>query len=305
MKTMKPMVALVLVLFMVSISSHAARRIRVVASTLDMADFAKQIGGDLVEVYSITQGKTDLHFYEPRPTQVMKLHKADLLIVGGLDIDVWIQSLIDASRNPKIQFGSPGYVDPSHGVLALDVPQGRIDGSMGDVHPWGNPHFWFTPENVCIAIENIYEGLCRISPGNKETFKANKERYLAKVARTFKQLQDKMAPFRGTKVVQYHESWNYFCQTFGLEIIGTMEPKPGIPPSAGHLSGLLRRMQAEGVQLILVEPYYPERKVRAVASKTGAKVLRLPLYTGGRKGVSSYLENLRCNVEAIVAALSQ
>jgi zinc/manganese transport system substrate-binding protein len=201
MKGMKTLLVLLLILLVGPVPSPSAERIRVVACTLDMADFAKQIGGDLIEVYSITKGKTDLHFYEPRPSQVVKLHRADLLVVGGLDIDIWMQPLIDAARNPRIQFGASGYVDPSRGVLALDVPQGRIDGSMGDVHPWGNPHFWFTPKNVRIAIENIYDGLCRVSPENRDVFKTNKESYLAKVDRAFEELQDKMAPFRETKVV--------------------------------------------------------------------------------------------------------
>lgn len=277
----------------------------VVTSTLDMADFTRQVGGDRVEVYPIATGKFDLHFFEPLPSQAMKLGKADMLVVGGLDIDVWIQGLIEASRNAKIQFGAQGYVDPAVGVRPLDVPAGSIDGSMGDVHPYGNPHFWFTAENVEIAVRNITSGLSRVDPAGTAVYEQNRDQYLEKVKSVFEELEAKMQPFRGVTVIQYHASWDYFCLAMGLEIVGNLEPKPGIAPTPGHLREVVERAKARNAKLILMEPYYPKRPVRFVEEKAAVRVLRLPLFLGGVKGIDGYLENLRYMVDAIVAALEK
>jgi len=288
----------------VSPTSLAAKTLEVVASTLDMADIAKQIGGEKVNVYAISTGKYDLHFFDPRPSQVMKLRKADLLIVGGLDVDIWIPSLIDASRNRRIRFGAVGYVDPSDGVQPIQVPKGRIDGAMGDVHPFGNPHYWVTRGNLEIVIDNIANGLIRVSPGDADYFEQNKAAYIQKVGEVFDGLHARLEPFKGTKVIQYHQSWDYFCNEFGLEIVGSLEPKPGIPPSASHLEELVSWARHEGAKLMLIEPYYPKRPVEFVARETGAKVLWLPFYAGGKEGVDGFLDNLSYNVDRIAEALS-
>jgi ABC-type Zn uptake system ZnuABC Zn-binding protein ZnuA len=303
MKALMGTVALVAVLAMGE-TSLAADRLNVVASTLDMADIARQIGGDRVDVYAISTGKYDLHFFDPRPSQVMKLRKADALIVGGLDVDVWIQPLIEASRNSRIRFGAVGYVDPSDGVRPIQVPKGRIDGALGDVHPYGNPHYWVTRENVEVVVENIAKGLTRVSPEDADYFAQNKAAYLERVDEVFERLHARLEPFKGTKVIQYHRSWDYFCNEFGLEIVGDLEPKPGIPPSPSHLEDVVSFARHEGAKLMLIEPYYPKRPVEFVARETGAKVLRLPFYTGGREGVDGFLDNLSYNVEQIVEALS-
>ncbi len=297
--------AMIALLLAVGLVCPAAEKLDVVASTLDMADVARQIGGDRVSVYAVSTGKYDLHFFDPRPSQVMKLRRADVLIVGGLDVDIWIQGLIDASRNRNIRFGAKGYIDPSEGVRPIQVPKGRIDGAMGDVHPYGNPHYWVTRENVHIVVENIADGLGRVSPGDADFFERNKEAYLKKVDVVFDELHKKLEPFKGTKVIQYHQSWDYFCSEFGLEIIGSLEPKPGIPPSPSHLSEVISRAKNEGAKLMLVEPYYPKRPVQFVARETGATVLRLPFYTGGKKGVDTFLGNVAYNIDQIVKALSE
>ena len=235
----------------------------------------------------------------------MKLARADMLVTGGLDVDVWIQGLIDASRNPRIQFGAPGYVDPSVGVRPLDVPVGRIDGSMGDVHPYGNPHYWFSAENVEIAARNIAQGLIRVDPEGSAEYERNRDRYLARVRATFDELEARLEPFRGTAVLQYHASWDYFCEAMGLEIVGSLEPKPGSPPTPGQLREVVRQARARDARLILVEPYYPGRPVRFVEREAGVKAVRLPLYLGGRNGIDDYLENLRYIVETIALELEQ
>jgi len=295
-------VSFFLVLLLAS-PSFSFARVFVVASTQDMADFVCQVGGDRVEVYAVSTGKYDLHFFEPVPSQVMKLRRADMLVVGGLDIDVWIQTLIDASGNPRIQFGASGYVDPSVGVKPLDVPEGRIDGSMGDVHPYGNPHFWFTEENVSIAVTNITKGLIRVDPEGQSEYEKNSDQYQERVRTTFRELKRKLGPYQGTAVIQYHASWDYFCENFGLALIGSLEPKPGIPPTPGHLKEVVRQAKADRARLILVEPYYPKRPVKFVVKNTGVRAVRLPLFLGGKKGIISYLENLRYMVDSIAGAL--
>jgi zinc/manganese transport system substrate-binding protein len=282
----------------------AGGKIKVVASSLDMADFVRQVGGDRVEVYAIFRGRTDMHFFEPIPSQVMKLKAADMLVVAGLDGDAWVGALIDASRNSRIRFGATGYVDPSDGIRPIQVPEGRIDGAMGHVHPYGNPHYWFTPENAAVAVNNIYDGLVRLSPGDEPLFRENRDAYLGEIERTFEELKEKMAPFAGTAVVEYHQSWDYFCGFFGLEVVATLEPKPGIPPSGKHLAEVVRMAKSRSARLMLVEPYYPEKPVRRVSEETGIETVRIPIYLGTMKGIDSYLDLLRYNVKRIVKALS-
>lgn len=303
MKTVRR-AALIAGILVASATCADAKTLNVVASTLDMADITKQIGGDRVSVYAVSTGKYDLHFFDPRPSQVMKLRKADMLVVGGLDVDVWVQGLIDASRNRKIQFGAKGYVDPSDGIRPIQVPKGRIDGAMGDVHPYGNPHYWVTREHVHIVARNIAEGLIRVSPEDAGYFGQRREAYLKRVDEVFDRLHEKLQPFKGTKVIQYHQSWDYFCNEFGLEIVGSLEPKPGIPPSPSHLQEVVSLARHEGAKLMLIEPYYPKRPVEFVARETGAKVLRLPFYAGGREGIEGFLDNLTYNVNQIVDALA-
>lgn len=280
-----------------------SKPVKVVCTIMDMADFTRQIGGDLVEVHSILNGQYDPHFFEPRPSEVIKLQKADMLIVAGMEVDAFVQGLLDASRNPLIRYGAPGFVDPSIGVKARDVPVNKISGAMGDVHPFGNPHYWFSPENVRIACRNITDGLKRVSSENKDVFEEGFTRYMDKIDESFERLKKRMAPHNNLKILQYHPSWDYFCDTFALQIVGTIEPKPGIPPSISYLSDLVSKIHRENIRLILVEPFYPEKPLTFLKSKTDIQSLRLPLFLGGRQGISTYLENLEYMVETISKAV--
>ena len=297
--------SLALFLLLNAAGAHAAEKVRVVASTLDMADLARQIGGDLIDVEAITAGQYDLHFFEPRPSEVLKLKRADLVIVAGMELDAFMPGLIDASRNPDIKYGAPGFVDPSRGVAARDVPTQRIDGRMGDVHPYGNPHFWFTPDNVCTACANIAAGLIRVAPEHAATFRAREAQYTAEVRRTFERLRQRLEPWHGTPVLQFHPSWDYFCDAFGLHVAGCVEPKPGIAPSAAHLRELVGLIEAEQVPIALVEPFYSDRPLRFLREHTGIETLRLPLNLGGDPEETTYLGNLESIVDRIVAALEE
>lgn len=282
----------------------AREALRVVTTAEFLADWARQIGGEHVEAQSVHNGKTDMHFFEPRPIHVKLVSEADLFITPGLDLDVWMQPLLNASRNPKIQYGSTGYIDASFGVHTIQKPSGQVDMSMGDVHPYGNPHYLYNLENVGIALENILTGLIKNDPENEEIFKKNKEAYWRKAQACFESSRNLMLPFKGTKVVCYHQSWEYFANEFGLEIIDYFEKKPGIPPSSKHIKSLIEKMNQLECRIILKEPYYPERQVKKVAQKTGVKIVELVSFPGGRDDDPTYLGNLKSNINDLIKALN-
>ncbi len=291
-------------ILLAAFGSVRADKVHVVASMLDMADFATQIGGEHVDVTPILKGRYDPHMYEPRPGEVLALRRADLLIVSGMELDAFMPGMIDAARNPNIRFGAPGFVDPSLGIEALDVPEGRITGDMGDVHPFGNPHYWYSEEHVARVCEAITEGLSRVDPENRSAYQANRDAYLDRVHETFGRLRKQMEPHRGVPVIQYHASWDYVCRTFGLDLVGMVETKPGIPPTPGHLAGLVERIRETGARLILAEPYYPRKPMELLEEQTGIQPLILPLFLGGPPGFEDYLDNLSYIVERIDKALS-
>ena len=281
---------------------YGEKRLKVVTSTEFLADWVRQIGKERVNVESINDGRTDMHFFEPRPGHVMKCSRADLFVTPGLDLDVWLQPLLDASRNRKIQYGSNGYIDASFGVHVLQKPAGRVDMSMGDVHPYGNPHYFYDLENVGIALGNILAGLSKSNPVNKEIFKMNKDEYWQKVQATFATLKKLMEPFKDKKIITYHMSWEYFAKEFGLEIVGYFESKPGIPPSPRDVKDLIQIINQHQVKVILKEPYFPKRAIKKVAKETGVKVLELTNFPGGRSDAATYLENLKANVNDLIKA---
>ena len=293
-------------IFLITFSACAQeKKLKVVCSTLDFADITKSIAQDKADLYAISEGDYDLHFFQPKPSQVIKLKNADLLIVGGLGVDPWITGMVDASRNPKINFGGIGFVDPSAGVKALQIPEGKITGEMGDVHPYGNPHYWYDPVNMTIILDNILKGLIRVSPENEDFFTENKKLYQEKVMKAFEGLKQKLEPFKGVKLLQFHKSWDYFCNAFGLTLAGSIEPKPGIPPSAAFLQTLIRQIQAEKISLVVAEPYYSAKPLNFLQNQTQIKVLRLPFYLGSNKEIPSFIENMEYNVNEICNALTE
>lgn len=300
---MKYIPILISLLVLLTISLTAEAMINVVATTAELSDFVRNIGGDRVNISTISDGGFDLHFFEPSPSHILRVKNADLLVIAGMDLDIWVRELIDASRNPDVRFGRRGFVDASDGIIAIDVPE-TVDAGMGHVHPQGNPHYWFTPHNVKVLLNNIFEGLSRVSPTDREYFRENKENYISQVEAKYAELQSLIQPFAGTKILQFHETWEYFSETFGLEIAGTLEPLPGIPPSARHLRNLVREAKDIDIKLLIAEPYYPNRPVRFVARELpNITVLRLPHYMGTDRNITSYLDHLEFLVSEIVSAL--
>ena len=284
--------------------ADAGKKLKVVATMEFLADWTKEIGQEHVKVDFVHDSRLDVHYFQPRPAHVLLCTRADIVIIGGLDLDVWMQALLDASRNRKIQYGREGYVDAAYGITnVLQKPVGRVDMAMGDVHPFGNPHYYNNMDNVGIVLENIVTGLSNNDPDNEDVYRENKEKYWQEVQAAFKRSKELMKPFRGTKVITYHQSWEYFAEEFGLEIMGYVEPKPGLPATPRHTKELIELINQHQIKIIIKEPYYPKRPVKKLVKKTGVKVVGLVNYPGARKKARTYLQNLEANINDLVQAI--
>ena len=278
----------------------------VVASTQDLAAIAQEIGGDKISVESIAKGYQDPHFVEAKPSFILKLHTADLLIVVGRELEIgWLPPLITQSRNAKIQVGAPGYLDASLTAKILEIPTGQVTRAMGDVHPMGNPHYWLDPENgrrVALAIQNK---LTELSRGDAAYFAQRYADFDRRLTEAQSRWKAAMAPYKGLKIVTYHRSWPNFADVFGLDVIGYVEPKPGIPPSPAHTLDLEQEMKRQNVKIVLVEPYFDSKTPNAIGRDTGAKVLVMPPSVGGVKQVTNYFQLFDYDINLLVSAIQE
>ena len=281
--------------------SHA--QLNVVASTPDLAAIAREVGGDRVDVTSLAKGTEDVHFVDPKPSFIRILNQADVLIEGGADLEAgWLPPLILNARNPKIQLGLPGRIIAAEAVTLLEIPTGPIDRSMGDVHPFGNPHFTLDPMNGKLIAHLVAERFCVLGPADCLTFRANLKQFEDKVDTRLTLWQKQLAPLRGTKAISYHKSYSYLAGRFGFRVINTIEPKPGIPPSAAHVRNLVAQMKAEGVTLILMEPNRERKTPAFLAQETGATVAFVPSMVGGSKEAADYLALFDHAIRTLLAA---
>jgi zinc/manganese transport system substrate-binding protein len=304
MKRMLVWLIVALVALMLAIAPGAARKLRVVATTNDLKWAVEQIGGKNVEVVALMHPLQNPHTVQPRPSFIVQLNRADLLVRIGLDYEeTWLPPLVEESRNPKIRRGGVGDVDASIGIPLLEIPQGRVTREQGEVHIFGNPHYWLDPENMKIIARNIANGLRRIDPANADEY----ERNLKRLERLMDDLLDETlklaAPLRGEKFVAYHTTWSYLANRYGFRIIGYLEPKPGIPPSASHLADLIVRMRQEKVKVIVKEPFYENRIPNMVAQRTGAKVVEICPTVGGEPDTETYPKLLRHILTKLVNAV--
>lgn len=278
----------------------AQEPVRVIATLPVFAKLAKAIGGERVEVAAIASPIQDPHFVDAKPRYIVEAGRADVFIEAGMDLEVsWAPLVREQSRNATIQMGGAGWLDASGHVRKLGVPVGRVDRSRGDVHPYGNPHYWLDPLNAVPLTADIALALSRVDPANAGLYNDRRREFLAALDRRMDAWRREMAPLRGTPIVSYHESWEYFANRFGLEILGHLEPKPGIPPSPSHLARLMDRMKARKAELILQEPYYEERNPRLVARETGATVVRI---RNQPEEDETYLEFMDYIVDTILSA---
>ncbi|HWE25115.1 MAG TPA: metal ABC transporter substrate-binding protein [Myxococcales bacterium] len=279
----------------------AAAAVKVISSIPTLGSLAKEVGGDRVDVESLAKGYQDPHFVEPKPSLMLTLNKADLLLYVGLDLEIgWLPPLVLGSRNPKIQTGELGSLDCSRAIPVLDIPTTKVDRSMGDIHPLGNPHYWLPPQNAKIIAREIAQRLAQIDPGGATAYQKNLAAFNDKVDAAVKKWQPTIGKMGGTKIVTYHKSWTYVSQWLGMEEVGYLEPKPGIPPDPDHLFRLIQVMRSDKVRLLLVEDFYNLNTARLVAEKGGAKLLDLPTDVGAKPEIKDWFTL----VEVILKQLS-
>jgi ABC-type Zn uptake system ZnuABC Zn-binding protein ZnuA len=275
----------------------------VVATTEDLASIARDVGGDRVAVDFIARGYQDPHFVEAKPSFILKLQRADLLIVVGRGLEAgWLPPLVQQSRNTRIQPGAGGYLDASLHARILDIPQGAVTRAMGDVHPLGNPHYWLDPENGKVMARDIAGTLGRLRPADRAYFDKRLEAFMARLTSALARWVSAMAPLKGLKVVTYHRSYTNFAERFGLDVVGYVEPRPGIPPSAQHTRDLIEEMRRQQVKLILVEPYFDPKTPAAIARAAGAQVLVVPPSVGGEARLTDYFQLFDHNISTILSA---
>jgi len=282
-----------------------AAALKVVATTQDLEALAKEVGGDKVETDSLAKGYQDPHQVEPKPSFILKLNRADLLIVVGRELEIgWLPALITQARNPRIQQGADRYLDASAFAHILEIPTGQITRAMGDVHPQGNPHYWLSPENGRKIAQGIQQKLSQISPGDAAYFAQRYADFDRRLAEAEKRWNAAMAPYKGTKIVTYHRSWPNFVEAYGLNVVGYVEPKPGIPPSPSHTFELGQEMKKDNVKIIIIEPYFDSKTPNAIGRDTGAQVVTLAPSVGGAKGVpvNDYIQLFDYDVNTLVAA---
>jgi ABC-type Zn uptake system ZnuABC Zn-binding protein ZnuA len=282
--------------------TQAASKLNVMTATQDIASLAREVGGDLVNADSIAMGYQDPHFVEPKPSFLLKLQKADLLVVVGLQLEIgWLPPLITQSRNPKIQVGAPGYLDMSQSCQILEIPTGQVTRAMGDVHPLGNPHYWLDPDNGRRIAKALAAKFSEMQPASAAAFAQRFADFDKRLSTAEKGWEAKMAPYRGRKVVTYHRSWPNFCERFGLVVVDYVEPKPGIPPSPSHTLEVINTMKREGIKLILVEPYFDLRAPTKIAQDVGGHVAVLLPSVGGVKQVTDYFQLFDYDINLLVS----
>ena len=282
----------------------AQGKLNVVATTEDLASIGREIGGDRISIESIARGYQDPHFVEAKPSFILKLQKADLLIVVGRELEIgWLPPLITQSRNSRIQPGAEGYLDASLQVEILEIPTAQITRAMGDVHPLGNPHYWLDPENGKRIGKEIADKLSELRSNDRAYFQQQLASFTSRLDEAEKRWLATMAPYKGTKVVTYHRSFPNFSKRFGLDIIGYVEPRPGIPPTPQHTLDLINEMKRQNVKIVLVEPYFDLKTPNSIGRETGAKVLVMPPSVGGVKEVTDYFKLFDYDINLLVNAI--
>jgi zinc/manganese transport system substrate-binding protein len=281
------------------------KTLTVVATTPDLAAVAREIGGDLVTVTALAKPTEDPHFVDAKPSHLVTLNRADVLIEGGAELELgWLPSLLDNARNDKIAAGAPGRVVASQGIKMMEIPT-TFDRSKGDVHSLGNPHFMLDPLNVKIIAGEIADHLSQVNPAGAEKFKANLTKFDASVDQKMSEWQKMLEPFKGAKIVTYHKDFVYLGSRFDLNIVEQLEPKPGISPSPAHLAQVVTTMRNTGAKLILVQPYQNRKTAETVARQTGGTVVDLSQQPGAVPNTDTYFALMDNVVKTLAKALQE
>jgi ABC-type Zn uptake system ZnuABC Zn-binding protein ZnuA len=283
--------------------SAASAQLRVVATTPDLASVAREIGGNRVSVVALAKPTEDPHYVDAKPSHVVTLNRADALIEGGAELELgWLPPLLENSRNAKIAAGAPGRIVASEGIKMLEVPT-SFDRSKGDVHSLGNPHFMIDPVSVRIIARNIANHFTQIDPKNAATYNVNLATFNTKLDAKYAEWRKQLAPYRGARIVTYHKDFVYLADRFGLEVVGELEPKPGIAPSPAHLAQIIGKMRSTNSKVILVQPYQNRRTAETVARQTGATVLDAPQQPGAVSNTASYFDMMDNLVRTLARGL--
>jgi len=292
-----------LILSFILPTAAQAKKLNVVTSTTDMAALTQEVGGDKANVESIAKGYQDPHFVEAKPSFLLKLRQADLLISVGLQLEIgWLPPLITQSGNPRIQVGAPGYLDASQFAEILEIPQGTVTRAEGDVHPLGNPHYWLDPDNGRRIARGIAGKLSDLDPQDAAYFQQRFQDFDKRLTAAEQKWDSEMKPYRGRKLVTYHRSFPNFAKHFGLDVIGYVEPRPGIPPTPSHTLELIQLMKRENCKVVLVEPYFDLKTPQSIGRQTAAQVVVYLPSVGGEKQVTNYFELFDYDIALLIKA---
>ena len=298
-----PKLAIAALLALSTVTPPASKKLNVVTTTPDLAALAREIGGDAVDVKTLAKPSEDPHFVDAKPSHIITLNRADVLVEGGAELEIgWLPPLLESARNARLAAGSPGLIIASEGVKMLDVPT-TLDRSRGDVHALGNPHFIIDPVSAKIVAGNIAAHLAQVDPSSAAMFKANLARFNAAVDAKYVDWQKTLAPFRGMKIVTYHNDFVYFAERFKLNVVETLEPKPGIAPSPAHLAKVIATMNSENARVVLVQPYQNRKTAETVARQANGTVLDVSQQPGALKGTDTYVELMDTLVRSVATAL--
>lgn len=291
----------IIVIILLSVFSIAAQaKLKIVTTTTDYADLAKQIGGDLVEVHSVMKGPENLHNVMASPTEMRYLNDADLFVHSGLDTEPWRDNLVKGARNPNVLADMPGNVDMSVGIELKDVPEGKIDRAMGDVHAYGNGHFTLNPHAAQRMTVTLLKAMVAVDPEHADVYKKNAKALVMDMEHVGNEIRETFEPYKGLKVVTFHKAWDYFFDAVPIVSVGTIEPKPSITPSAKQVAEMIERMKKENVKIVICETYDDDKLAKYIADHAGAKLVILPDHVNGIEGVDTYQKLFRYNVEKLI-----
>jgi len=286
-----------------TLAVHA--KLNVIATTADLGAIAREVGGEDVKVTVLARPTEDPHFVDAKPSFLVQMSRADLLIEGGAELEAaWLAPLVDGSRNPKLQRGAPGHFAANQGVQILEVPS-TLDRSQGDIHAAGNPHYLTDPVNARIVAENLAAKFCTLDPKSCDKFKRNAAAFGGRIDAKLAEWEKTLAPFKGQHIVAYHNSWPYFGKRFDLPVDQFLEPKPGIPPTPAHLEDVIGIVKKDKIRAIFCEPFLNHKTADRVAEETGAKVIEVSQFPGALKGVKDdYISLLDYIVSSLANALA-
>ncbi len=286
-------------------AAPALADLKVATSLTDLASVAQFVGGKHVTAQSLCRGYEDPHFVPAKPSLMKAIQNANVFVSTGLELDGgWLPLVLPGSRNPRIQPGTKGFVDASQGVDVLEKPVGTVSRAEGDIHPLGNPHYYADPKALEVVADHLAEVFSGLDPANAADYAANAKAFDEKMEASLAKWEQEMAPYKGASVLTYHKNFVYFADRFGLKLFGTVEPKPGIPPSPHYISELAERMKKEGVKVVLYQPYYNAEASNQVARRAGGVAVEIATEVGGLPGTNDVFSKFDTLVSSVTGALS-